>query len=252
MSKRGVLGLIPARYASSRFPGKPLADIGGKLMIERVYEQCAKALGYVCVATDDSRIAEAVVKFGGRVVMTSGKHRSGTDRCAEAVSLVEAEDGRNYDVVLNIQGDEPFIKPEQVQLLASAFDDDEVEIATLVKKCEREDDLFNPNKPKVVVGGSGNALYFSRQAIPYLRGVEQGEWLKKQTFYNHIGLYGYRTAVLHELTKLQSGMLEKAESLEQLRWLEAGYPIRVLETTLESLSIDTPEDLEALRQRGLL
>ncbi len=252
MNNQKILGLIPARYASTRFPGKPLADIGGKMMIQRVFEQVSKSLPNACVATDDKRIADAVVGFGGRVVMTSTSHRSGTDRCAEAVSKVEAEDGRQYDVVLNIQGDEPFISPKQVNLLASAFDDETVDIATLVKRADNEEDLFNPNKPKVAIGADGNALYFSRAAIPYLRGKEQKDWLTNHKYYNHIGLYAYRTAVLHKLTKLAPGILEQCESLEQLRWLENGYRIRVIETELESLSIDTPEDLENLKKRGLI
>ncbi len=252
MEKDNILGLIPARYASTRFPGKPLADIGGKPMIRRVYEQVRKTLKNVAVATDDARIAEAVMAFGGRVVMTSTNHRSGTDRCAEAVSKVEAEDGRTYDVVVNIQGDEPFIKPEQVALLTSAFDDPTVEIATLVKHADNSEDLFNPNKPKVVISAQGDALYFSRQPIPYLRGVAEHDWQSSHDYWNHIGLYAYRTATLHKLTKLAPGDLEKCESLEQLRWLENGYRVRVLPTKLESLSIDTPEDLEELKRRGLI
>lgn len=252
MEKQDIIGLIPARYASTRFPGKPLADIGGKPMIRRVYEQVRKTLPNVAVATDDSRIAEAVMEFGGRVVMTSAQHRSGTDRCAEAVSKVEAEDGRSYKVVVNIQGDEPFIKPEQVALLTSAFDDPRVDIATLVKLADSEEDLFNPNKPKVVISAQGDALYFSRQPIPYLRGAAEHDWLKSHKYWNHIGLYAYRTETLHKLTKLAAGDLEKCESLEQLRWLENGYRVRVLPTKLESLSIDTPEDLEELKRRGLI
>ncbi|MBQ2321163.1 MAG: 3-deoxy-manno-octulosonate cytidylyltransferase [Bacteroidales bacterium] len=252
MEKDEILGLIPARYASTRFPGKPLADIGGKPMIARVYENVSKALGHVAVATDDVRIAEAVEAFGGRVVMTSTSHRSGTDRCAEAASKVEAEDGRRYGVVMNIQGDEPFISPAQVELLASAFEDARVGIATLVKHAEHEEDVFNPNKPKVAVSAGGFALYFSRSPIPYLRGVAEHEWMAKHSFWNHIGLYAYRTSTLHELTKLEPGTLERCESLEQLRWLENGYSIKVLETEIESLSIDTPEDLEELRRRGLI
>lgn len=252
MERENFIGLIPARYASTRFPGKPLADIGGKPMIQRVYEQVSKSLKHVAVATDDVRIAEAVESFGGRVIMTSTCHRSGTDRLAEAVSKAEAEDGRSYGVVVNIQGDEPFIMPEQVELLTSAFDDEGVEIATLVKKAENSEDLFNPNKPKVVIGATGNALYFSRQPIPYLRGVAEHDWIEKHDYWNHIGLYAYRTETLHKLTKLAAGDLEKCESLEQLRWLENGYSIRVLPTHLESLSIDTPEDLEELKRRGLI
>lgn len=249
---KSILCLIPARYASSRFPGKPLADIGGKPMIQRVTEQALKVMPDVYVATDDDRIAEAVKKFGGNVVMTASTHQSGTDRCAEALETVEKSHGKKFYAVLNIQGDEPFINPEQISLLASSFDDDSTEIATLIKPVDNKGDLFNPNKPKVVVSNDNLALYFSRSPIPYLRGENEDEWHLKHKFYNHIGLYGYRTDILRKITKLDRGTLEKCESLEQLRWLENGYSIRVLETKLESLSIDTPEDLEELRRRGLI
>lgn len=247
-----ILGLIPARYASSRFPGKPLADIGGKPMIQRVYEQASKILPYVYVATDDQKIENAVKALGGRVVMTAETHQSGTDRCAEAIIKVQNELKKNFDAVINIQGDEPFISPVQIELLASAFLKPQTEIATLVKVADNKQDLFNPNKPKVVISAQGNALYFSRSPIPYLRGVDEAEWHLKHKFYNHIGLYGYRSDILQQITKLDRGELEKCESLEQLRWLENGYTIAVMETKLESLSIDTPEDLEALKERGLI
>lgn len=248
-----ILGLIPARYASTRFPGKPLADIGGKPMIQRVYERAASVLEHVYVATDDERIATVVRAFGGRVVMIADTHKSGTDRCAEAINTVQAELGVSFHAVINIQGDEPFIEPTQIELLASAFDDEKTEIATLVKPVDNQSDLTSPNKPKVVLSEEGNALYFSRQPIPYLRGVELDKWLDSGVkFYNHIGMYGYRSDILAKITKLPLGTLEKAESLEQLRWLENGYSIKVLETKLESLSIDTPEDLQALKDRGLI
>lgn len=248
-----ILGLIPARYASTRFPGKPLADIGGKPMIQRVYERAAGVLEHVYVATDDERIANAVKAFGGKVVMTADTHKSGTDRCAEALNTVQAELGVSFHAVINIQGDEPFIEPTQIKLLASAFDNPATEIATLVKPVDNQADLVSPNKPKVVFSQSGNALYFSRQPIPYLRGVDIDKWLESGLkYYNHIGMYGYRSDVLAKITKLPLGTLEKAESLEQLRWLENGYTIKVLETELESLSIDTPEDLQALKDRGLI
>lgn len=248
-----ILGLIPARYASTRFPGKPLADIGGKPMIQRVYERAASVLEHVYVATDDERIATVVRAFGGRVVMTADTHKSGTDRCAEAINTVQAELGVSFHAVINIQGDEPFIEPTQIELLASAFDDEKTEIATLVKPVDNQSDLTSPNKPKVVLSEEGNALYFSRQPIPYLRGVELDKWLDSGVkFYNHIGMYGYRSDILAKITKLPLGTLEKAESLEQLRWLENGYSIKVLETKLESLSIDTTEDLQALKDRGLI
>ncbi|MDO4461496.1 MAG: 3-deoxy-manno-octulosonate cytidylyltransferase [Bacteroidia bacterium] len=248
-----ILGLIPARYASTRFPGKPLADIGGKPMIQRVYERAASVLEHVYVATDDERIANVVKSFGGRVVMTADTHKSGTDRCAEALNTVQAELNISFHAVINIQGDEPFIEPTQIRLLASAFEDAKTEIATLVKPVDNQADLISPNKPKVVLSQENNALYFSRQPIPYLRGVEIDKWLESGTkYYNHIGMYGYRADVLGKITKLPLGTLEKIESLEQLRWLENGYTIKVLETELESLSIDTPEDLQALKDRGLI
>ena len=221
-------------------------------MIQRVYEQASQVLDEVYVATDDERIEQAVKNFGGRVVMTATTHQSGTDRCAEALHKVESATGKIFKAVINIQGDEPFISPVQIELLSSAFSKADTEIATLVKQSDNEQDLFNPNKPKVVVAANGNALYFSRSPIPYLRGVAESEWHMKHKFYNHIGLYGYRTDILDKITKLERGVLEKCESLEQLRWLENGYQIAVLETKLESLSIDTPEDLQALKDRGLI
>lgn len=222
-------------------------------MIQRVYERAASVLEHVYVATDDERIATVVRAFGGRVVMTADTHKSGTDRCAEAINTVQAELGVSFHAVINIQGDEPFIEPTQIELLASAFDDEKTEIATLVKPVDNQSDLTSPNKPKVVLSEEGNALYFSRQPIPYLRGVELDKWLDSGVkFYNHIGMYGYRSDILAKITKLPLGTLEKAESLEQLRWLENGYSIKVLETKLESLSIDTPEDLQALKDRGLI
>lgn len=245
-----ILGIIPARFASSRFPGKPLVDIGGKTMIHRVYEQAKKASGLseVVVATDDERIAEEIKKIGGIVVMTSDKHQSGTDRCAEAVTKVPGK----WDAVINIQGDEPFILPEQINLLASLFRNTEIEIGTLVKKLSDPSDLDNPNTMKVVLDNSGNGMYFSRSPIPFIRGVEKAKWLKNNLFYKHIGIYGYRTDVLEKLTLLPQGKLELAESLEQLRWLENGYKIRTAFTELETLSVDSPEDLEKLKKAGLL
>lgn len=247
-----ILGLIPARFASTRFPGKPLADIGGRPMIQRVYEQSIQILPTVYVATDDERIASAVRSFGGKVVMTSSSHQSGTDRCKEALEEVEKIEGRPFSAVINIQGDEPFISPLQIEQLAMALANPETEIATLVKKVVDTNDLFNPNKPKVVVGTKNKALYFSRSPIPYLRGVKEEEWHQKHDFYNHIGLYGYRSDILGCITKLHQGKLELCESLEQLRWLENGYSIAVMETNLESISIDTPEDLTRLKEAGLI
>lgn len=245
-----VIGIIPARFASTRFPGKPLTVINGKTMIRRVYEQASasKLLQKVIVATDDDRISNEVKSFGGEVVMTSDQHRSGTDRCAEAVSLVAGK----WDVVINIQGDEPFIQPEQIDLLASLFNDSEVEIGTLVKKLSDASDLDNPNTMKVVLDAKNNGMYFSRSAIPFVRGEEKSNWLNKHFFYKHIGIYGYRTDILKKLTLLEPGKLEIAESLEQLRWLENGFKIRTAFTTLETISIDSPEDLHKLKSAGLV
>lgn len=237
------LGIIPARYASSRFPGKPLVDIGGKTMIQRVYEQVAPALDAVCVATDDPRIFQAVEGFGGRVVMTSSSHRSGTDRCAEAWTNV----GGNFDVVINIQGDEPFIQSEQIEQLKSCFDDESTQLATLVKAFRPEEGweaLSNPNSPKVVLNQAKEALYFSRSVIPYLRNVPQNDWLSAHTFYKHIGIYAYRPEVLLHLASLSQTPLEQQESLEQLRWLENGYRIKTALTNMENIAIDTPDDLQ--------
>jgi 3-deoxy-manno-octulosonate cytidylyltransferase (CMP-KDO synthetase) len=245
-----ILGVIPARYASTRFPGKPLTDIGGKSMILRVYEQAKKAiaLSEVVVATDDERIAEEITKHGGNVVMTSDTHQSGTDRCAEAVKKVWGD----WGAVINIQGDEPFILPEQINLLAGLFENPEVEIGTLVKKLSDASDLDNPNTMKVVLDIHGNGMYFSRSPIPFIRGAEKKDWLEKNLFYKHIGIYGYRADVLDELTTLPQGKLELAESLEQLRWLENGYKIMTAFTESEAISIDSPEDIEKLKKAGLI
>lgn len=240
-------GIIPARYASSRFPGKPLTMIGNKPMIQRVYEQSLKSLTTVYVATDDKRIFDTIIAFGGKAVMTSVKHQSGTDRCAEAIDIIMNETGTRIDVAINIQGDEPFIKPEQIDLLKSCFKDQEVKIATLVRRTSPEEDIYNPNHPKVILDKNSDAIYFSRSVIPYLRDIERDEWAKKHPFYKHIGLYAFKTNTLREITALPKSSLEIAESLEQNRWLENGYKIRCAETGLESISIDTPEDLERIR-----
>jgi 3-deoxy-manno-octulosonate cytidylyltransferase (CMP-KDO synthetase) len=237
-------GIIPARYASSRFPGKPLALIGNKLMIQRVYEQAGKSIRLVYVATDDRRIYDAVLSFGGRVVMTSPDHQSGTDRCSEAANIIESESGRKIDIVINIQGDEPFIKPEQIDLLKACFSDEDVQIATLVRIAEPGEDIFNPNQPKVIVNTQGDAIYFSRATIPYIREAEKSEWSRKHDFYKHIGLYAYRTEILKQITGLTRSSLEIAESLEQNRWLENGFRIRTAVTIWESVGIDTPDDLD--------
>jgi 3-deoxy-manno-octulosonate cytidylyltransferase (CMP-KDO synthetase) len=240
------IGIIPARYASSRFPGKPLADIRGKSMVQRVYEQASKALEVVYVATDDERIYEAVKRFGGRAVMTSPLHKSGTDRCAEAVKLAENENHTSYEVVLNVQGDEPYIEPQQLELIKSCFAEKQTQIATLVKRISSAAELVDPNRPKVVLNNRNEALYFSRATIPYIRGAEPDAWLKSHAFYLHIGLYGFRCDVLAEITTLPQSPLELAESLEQLRWIENGNHIAVRVTNYESFGIDTPEDLKKL------
>ena len=236
------LAIIPSRYASTRFPGKPLALLGGKTVVQRVYERVSKVFTDVCVATDDDRIATAVRDFGGNVVMTSSSHRSGTDRCCEAADKL----GLQPDVVVNVQGDEPFIETSQLESVIRCFDDEATDIATLVKPFAATDGweaLNNPNSPKVVVDNDNNAIYFSRSVIPYLRGVPQQEWLLHHTYYKHIGLYAYRMNVLHEICTMPQGQLEVAESLEQLRWLQAGYRIKVGYTQVETVGIDTPEDL---------
>jgi len=238
-----ILGIIPARYASTRFPGKPLVDIAGKSMIQRVYEQAKKCidLAEVIVATDDGRIYDHVVNFGGLAIITSADHQSGTDRCAE-VALQRPQ----YDVIINIQGDEPYIDPEQVSKLAACFNDADTQIATLIKKVQNEQELFNPSSPKVIVNKLSEAIYFSRSPLPHIRGQEQKDWLNYFTYFKHIGIYGYRADVLQQITKLPVSSLEKAESLEQLRWIENGYRIKVSETELETYAVDTPEDLEKL------
>lgn len=247
------LAIIPARYASTRFPAKPLATLGGKLIIQRVYEQVKRAVEDVVVATDDDRIMAAVEAFGGRAVMTSTEHRSGTDRCYEALQKV----GGDYDIVINVQGDEPFIQPEQIRSLVSCFEDEATDIATLVKPFTPEDGieaLENPNSPKVVISRDMKAIYFSRSVIPYIREVERTEWLTKHTFYKHIGMYAFRAKTLGEVTALAQSSLELSEKLEQLRWLESGYRIGVGITNIETIGIDTPDDLrraeEFLATRG--
>lgn len=236
-----ILGVIPARYASTRFPAKPLADLGGKSMIRRVYEQArkSKSLSKVIVATDHEEIFDHVIAFGGEVCMTSAHHASGTDRCYEVLS----KENSPFDYVINIQGDEPFIAPEQIDLLASLLDG-QTELATLIKKIETVEQLFNPNLVKVVFSKNQEALYFSRSPIPYFRNQEQVEWVTHYAYYKHIGMYAYRNDVLEKITRLEISSLEKAESLEQLRWLENGYKIKVKETDIETVGIDTPEDLQ--------
>lgn len=244
-----VLILIPARYASTRFPGKPLAEIGGKPMIQHVVEKASQVAADVCVATDDERIYACVKGFGGKAVMTSPEHRSGTDRCFEAYTHIVGENHKAYDVVVNIQGDEPFILPCQVEALIGCFEDPEIQIATLAKQFTVASEVFDPNKVKVVLSAQQTALYFSRSAIPFYRGKEPEEWCGLTPYYKHVGMYAYRPEVLEAITALPPGVLEKAESLEQLRWLENGYKIAVRITDHESIGIDTPEDLERANSR---
>lgn len=241
------IAIIPARYASTRFPAKPLAILGGKPVIQRVYEQVAGVMDETVVATDDSRIYRAVTDFGGRAEMTSTDHRSGTDRCWEAY----CKHGGDYDIVVNVQGDEPFIQRSQLEAIKRCFDNPATDIATLVKPFSAEDGLAaleNPNSPKVVLDKDGRAIYFSRSVIPYLRGVDKSEWLSKHTFYKHIGIYAFRTDILRQVTSLPQSTLEKAESLEQLRWIENGYRIGVGISDIETIGIDTPDDLARAEQ----
>ena len=239
-----IVGIIPARYASTRFPGKPLIDIAGKSMIQRVFEQAKKSisLAEVVVATDDVRIEQHVKAFGGNVIMTSESHQSGTDRCFEAIQKYS----ESVDVVINIQGDEPFIQPQQIDLLAACFNANDVQLATLIKKVSNNEELFNVNTPKVIVDKNGNAIYFSRQTIPYIRERQQNDWQIQHTFYKHIGIYGYTIKALSEITVLEPSALERAEGLEQLRWIENGYKIKVNLTDFESIAIDIPDDLKKL------
>lgn len=239
-----ILGIIPARYASSRFPGKPLVEIHGKSMVQRVYEQCSKAnaLNKVIVATDNLRIAKAVSAFGGEAVMTDVNHHSGTDRCYEALLKV----GLQYDYVINIQGDEPVINPGQIDLLTNLLDGN-TELATLAKRITNTKELYDPNVVKVVFDIEGQALLFSRSTIPHIRNTTADDWLKRHSFYKHIGIYAYRNDILKDITNLKPSALEISESLEQLRWLENGYKIKVAKTQFESIGIDTPEDLRKLK-----
>jgi 3-deoxy-manno-octulosonate cytidylyltransferase (CMP-KDO synthetase) len=239
-----ILGIIPARYGSTRFPAKALAMIGNKTMVQRVYEQAcqSKTLSKVLVATDHKEIFQHVVDFGGHVVLTSPSHQSGTDRCFEAFS----KDSGDYNYVINIQGDEPFIAPEQIDLLASLLDG-ETELATLLKTIESEEALHDSNTVKAIFNARQEAIYFSRTPIPYLRGYDPERWHQLHPYYKHIGIYAYRTDILREITRLKMSSLEKAESLEQLRWIEAGYKIKIAETDLETIGIDTPEDLEKVK-----
>lgn len=249
MHDKKVLAIIPARFASTRFPGKPLVDLGGKPMIQRTYERVRSVDGWfrIVIATDDFRIKEVAEGFGAEVIMTREDHISGTDRCAEVLEII----GEEMDYVVNIQGDEPFIEPAQLLELAEGFQTN-APILTLIKKIQDHATLFSVNTPKVVINSKGEALYFSRQTIPYLRGIEESEWLNRHTFYKHIGLYAYRADVLRQLSQLKPTSLELAESLEQLRWLENAYTIQTIETQFETVGIDSPEDLEKITKMGLI
>lgn len=239
------IGIIPARYSSSRFPEKPLAILGGKPVIEHVYRQVSSVMEDVFVATDDQRIYDAVEAFGGKAIMTRSDHKSGTDRICEALEKV----GGSFDVVINIQGDEPFIQKSQLETVMQCFDDPRTQIATLGKPFESMEAVENPNSPKIVLDNDGYALYFSRSVIPFVRGKEHEEWLSHFPYLKHIGLYAYRTEVLREVSKLPQSTLELAESLEQLRWLQNGYKIKVGLTDVETIGIDTPEDLQRAEEK---
>ncbi|MEN6619104.1 MAG: 3-deoxy-manno-octulosonate cytidylyltransferase [Rikenellaceae bacterium] len=248
-----ILAIIPSRYGSTRFPGKPLVKIDGKTMIQRVYERSSLALEHVCVATDDQRIFDEVIRFGGDVVMTSSCHKSGTDRCFEAMNIVEKRDTKQYDIIVNIQGDEPFISPEQLlELIACFFNDSGTKIATLVKRFSPEEDIFNPNCPKVVISKEFYALYFSRNAIPFQRGADLKDWNGNMPYYKHIGLYAFTRDTLVAISKLKPAFLEMAEQLEQLRWLEYGYRVKVAITQHSSYSIDTHDDIDNLISKNII
>jgi 3-deoxy-manno-octulosonate cytidylyltransferase (CMP-KDO synthetase) len=237
-----IIGIIPSRYGSTRFPGKPLVDIDGKSMIQRVFEQSVKSklLSTVVIATDDERIMAHVREFGGNVMMSSPQHVSGTDRCAE---IIRKDTAHTWDAVVNIQGDEPFIQPEQIDALCRCFESPETAIVTLVKEIKSSDELFNHNNAKVILNKNQEAIYFSRAPIPYCRNYPDHDWIKHHTYYKHIGIYGYRRDTLLELSLLPKTRLEITESLEQLRWIENGYTINTAVTSFESIAIDTPDDL---------
>ncbi len=243
------MAIIPARYASTRFPGKPLALLGGKPVIQWVWENVSAMPELACavVATDDERIAEAVKGFGGRAVMTASTHRSGTDRCGEVVRKLR-EEGQTFDVAINVQGDEPFVRQEQLRSLVDCFTDGEVQIATLKTAIHSPAELMSPNNVKVVCDLRGRALYFSRQPLPHLRGVEPEQWTERHPYFKHVGIYAFRTETLEALVRLQQSPLELCESLEQLRWLENGYEIQVKETAVANIGIDTPADMALAEQ----
>lgn len=239
-----LLGIIPARYASTRLPGKPLADIGGKPMIQHVYERASQAITTVVVATDDKLIVEAVERFGGKAMMTDASHTTGTNRCLEVVDQLDED----YDVVVNIQGDEPLLEPELLTTLTECFEDPSVRMATLAVKVTSPDDLFNENRVFLVKDKNDDALYFSRSPLPHVRGEQKEDWIQHSEYFRHVGLYAYTPEALRKFAKIPPSHLEKMESLEQLRWLEAGEKIRVKTVSHGSISVDTPADLEKVRQ----
>ena len=246
-----VLAIIPARYASTRFPGKPLAELGGESIISRVYHRVCRTEGIedVLIATDDESICDHAESFAedGAVMMTSDQHRSGTDRCGEAMQRLERQ-GYRYDIILNVQGDEPFVDPAQLETLIGCFNDPNVQIATLATRITKTDELLSPNNVKVVRATDGRALYFSRQPLPYRRDIDPECWLDEGEYLKHVGIYAFRSDVLPELCRLEVSPLEKAEKLEQLRWMEAGYPIHVALTDHANIGIDTPDDLAAAEE----
>ena len=240
-----VVAIIPARSASTRFPNKPLALVNGIPMVQRVYQQASKVFDNVYVATDDERILTTVHNFGGKAVITSKNHKSGTDRCFEALSIISKENNTNYDILVNVQGDEPYIQPEQLEQLLECFKESDVEIATLIKRIKSKDEFLNHNMPKVIIDNNSNALYFSRTPLPYSRDNEiTEEFIKENRLFRHIGLYGFRVSCLEKIGSLQESFLERIEQLEQLRWIENGLKIRVAETNFETYAVDTPQDLD--------
>lgn len=243
-----VLGIIPARFGSTRLEGKPLKDIGGKTMIQRVYEQSSKALDHVYVATDDKRIEEEVLRFGGKVVLTSENHTTGTNRCLEAFDLIQKNHEIPFDVIINIQGDEPLLDPKQITQLAACYEDKETSMATLIMPITKGTELISESDVYVVITSQQKALYFSREVIPHVRGIKRKHWTDHHTYYKHIGMYGFTPEAIHKFASLQPTNLEKAESLEQNRWLEHGYEIKVAITDHDSISVDTPADLEKVRE----
>jgi len=245
------VAIIPARYGSTRLPGKPLININGKPMVQHVYERSKQVVDDVYVATDDKRIFDVIIGFGGKVIMTSKKHESGTDRCAEAIEKIHEDSEEKFDIIVNVQGDEPFIYPEQISTVMSCFNKKSTQIATLVKPINNSEDILNPNKPKVVLNLKNEAIYFSRSPIPYIKGNKEKDWIKHK-FYKHIGIYAYRYDILKKITKLKPTYLEQSEMLEQLRWIENNFKIKVEFTEHESLSIDTKRDLMKINQTGLL